>query len=236
MAQVGKTEDAVARSELQAELRVADVVGALMEFWGFKRPMGRLWTLLYLSPEPLPAAELGARLSMSSGAVSMTLAELVKWGAVRKSWRPGERRDYYEAESNIWKMITRVVRERELALVRDAAESFAEAERTFAAAAADPERRAERGRLELARVRLGQLLTLARVGEGFLSTIVAGEPADPTPIRQLSQPGQVESSSQELAPEDQDPVQAQAQPPAHDDVQTPVDVQDDEKPPGRGSG
>jgi DNA-binding transcriptional regulator GbsR (MarR family) len=228
MAQVDKTEDAVARSEL----RVADVIGALMEFWGFKRPMGRLWTLLYLSPEPLPAAELGARLSMSSGAVSMTLGELVKWGAVRKTWRPGERRDYYEAESNIWKMITRVVRERELTLVRDAAESFAEAERTFSAAAADPERRAERARLELARARLGQLLTLAQVGEAFLSTVVAGEPADPTPIRQLGQTGQagpmgqtgqVESPGQDLEP---------APAPAPEPAQEPA--QESEKPPGQG--
>lgn len=31
-----------------AQLRVADAIGVLMEFWGFKRPMGRLWTLLYL--------------------------------------------------------------------------------------------------------------------------------------------------------------------------------------------
>jgi len=54
----------------QAELEVADTIGRLMEFWGFKRPMGRMWTLLYLSPAPLGAAELGEQLKMSAGPVS----------------------------------------------------------------------------------------------------------------------------------------------------------------------
>ena len=34
------------------ELQVADTIGRLIEFWGFKRAMGRAWTLLYLSPSP----------------------------------------------------------------------------------------------------------------------------------------------------------------------------------------
>lgn len=104
-----------------AALQVADAVGALMEFWGFKRAMGRMWTILYLSEEPLSAQTLGERLSMSAGAVSMTLQELQKWGAVRKTWRPGERRDYYEPETSIWKMVSRVFRQRELLQIRRSA-------------------------------------------------------------------------------------------------------------------
>ena len=61
---------------------------------------------------------------MSAGAVSTTLGELAKWGTIHKAWRPGERRDYFEAETSIWKMVTRVFRERELTLVRDTAETF----------------------------------------------------------------------------------------------------------------
>src|SRR5688572_6044548 len=80
----------------EAVLRAADAVGGLMEFWGFKRNMGRMWCVLYLSDRPLAAADLGQILQLSTGAVSMTLAELTKWGVVKKSWVPGERRDYYE--------------------------------------------------------------------------------------------------------------------------------------------
>src|SRR2546429_3472027 len=76
---------------------VADAVGALMEFWGFKRVMGRLWATLYLSEDPLSAAELCERLEISTGAASMTVNELERWGVVLRSRRPGDRREYFEA-------------------------------------------------------------------------------------------------------------------------------------------
>ena len=103
---------------------VADAVGALMEFWGFKRVMGRVWTILYLRGEPLAAADLCEQLEISSGAASMTLAELEHWGVVRRTRRPGDRREYFEAETDIWKMISRVLRERELSQVQRALEVF----------------------------------------------------------------------------------------------------------------
>src|SRR5690242_5563113 len=110
-----------------AVLRVADAVGALMEAWGFKRNMGRLWAVLYLEDHPLTAAELVDRLGLSTGAVSMLLAELVQWGIVRKAWVVGERREHYEAETSIWKMISRVFRERELRWITTAHDAFAAA-------------------------------------------------------------------------------------------------------------
>jgi len=160
-----------------AELEVADTVGRLMEFWGFKRPMGRMWTLLYLSPQPLGAAEIGAELKMSAGAVSMALGELVKWGAVKKSWRPGERRDFYEAETSIGKLVQRVLRERELTLVREFAEALGRAEAELpAAGTAEPES------LTFKRDRLQHLRALSQMGEGLLRALVSGHAIDPTPF------------------------------------------------------
>ncbi|MBZ0235766.1 MAG: hypothetical protein K8M05_25790, partial [Deltaproteobacteria bacterium] len=115
--------------EVEAQvLKVADAVGGLMEGWGFKRNMGRVWALLYLEGAPLSAADMGERLSLSTGAMSMLLTELQQWSVVKKTWVPGERRDYYEAETSIWKMVSRVLRERELRWIRDAAEQFAAAD------------------------------------------------------------------------------------------------------------
>lgn len=163
-----------------AELEVADRVGHLMQFWGFKRPMGRLWTLLYLAPEPLTAAAIAASLKMSAGAVSMTLSELTKWGAVKKTWRPGERRDYYEAETSVWKLVRRVIGERELAMVREFSEALATADRELDAAELSERARAFK------KERVEQLFELSKLGENLLSALVAGQTVDPTPIRQAS--------------------------------------------------
>jgi DNA-binding transcriptional regulator GbsR (MarR family) len=167
-----------------AELRVAEVIGQLMEFWGFKAVMGRIWGVLYLAPDPLSAAELGERLALSSGAVSMALADLQKWGVVKKTWRPGERRDYYEPETSIWKMVSRVFRERELGYVREAIAAFEAALKQIAAARS----RAsvdQRKRLKFIEGRLDSLLTVARVGEGLLNMLLAGHSVDVDPIKKL---------------------------------------------------
>jgi DNA-binding transcriptional regulator GbsR (MarR family) len=164
------------------ELDVADTVGRLMEFWGFKRPMGRIWALLYLAPEPLGAAEIGDELRMSSGAVSMALSELVKWGAVKKTWRPGERRDYYEAETSIGRLVQRVLRERELVLIQEFAETLEAAEQRLSAAGSD-----EEARVVFKRGRLQELRGLAKLGEGLLSALVSGRSIDPTPLLKVAE-------------------------------------------------
>jgi DNA-binding transcriptional regulator GbsR (MarR family) len=121
------TEDAPAPELSDSERLVADAIGRLMVAWGFKRNMGRVWTLLYLSGEPQSATLLRERLGLSAGAMSMTLSELSRWGVVRKVWRQGDRHDYFEAESSLWKMISRVLRERERAEIVHAIEAFEDA-------------------------------------------------------------------------------------------------------------
>jgi HTH-type transcriptional regulator, glycine betaine synthesis regulator len=176
----------------EAILRVVDTIGALMEFWGFKRNMGRMWTLLYLEPRPLSAAELGERLTLSTGAVSMTLADLVRWGAVKKTWVPGERRDYYEPETSIWKMISRVFRERELLQIREAIEVFDQAVTTIKSNRQAARRRATReqdDRLGFALSRISALSTLAHIGERLLDSILSGKAVDAAPLESFMSDG-----------------------------------------------
>lgn len=163
-----------------AELEVADAIGRMMQFWGFKRPMGRIWTLLYLSPEPLAAVDLCAELKMSAGAVSMTLSELIKWGAIKKTWRPGERRDYYEAETSVWKLVRRVLEGRELSLVREFSETLERADRAL-----DSTKRGVSER-DFKKERVKQLFELSKLGENLLSALVQGQSVDPAPIREAS--------------------------------------------------
>ncbi|HSC86655.1 MAG TPA: MarR family transcriptional regulator [Polyangiaceae bacterium] len=166
------TDTASEGPEQELELEVADTVGRLMHFWGFKRPMGRIWTVLYLSAEPLSAQDLSTRLKMSAGAVSMALAELEKWGAVARSWLPGERRDYFKAEPSIWKLVQRVLRERELGLVRNF-----EGTLSRALAATDDESGYKRARLQ-------ELHELTRTGGSLLEALVSGGAVDPTVLAQ----------------------------------------------------
>lgn len=161
------------------EMAVADTIGRLMQFWGFKRPMGRLWTILYLSPVPVTAATLAETLKMSAGSVSMSLSELEKWGAVTRTWVPGDRKDYFVAEPSVWKLVQRVVRERELGLVKDFGASLREAESALSSAEqkASPELEAH---LSYKKQQIARLFELSRAGETILTALVSGHAVDPT--------------------------------------------------------
>ncbi len=159
--------------ELSASERaVSDAIGRLMQFWGFKRNMGRVWTVLYLSERPLTAQDLRERLSLSTGAVSMTVTELVRWGVVKKVWIQGERREHFAAEGNLWKMISRVLRERERAEILDTITAMEDALRTI-----EPQTRSADARVRERAIvqheRIGQLLELARLGKQLLDALVA---------------------------------------------------------------
>jgi DNA-binding transcriptional regulator GbsR (MarR family) len=153
----------------ESERIVSDAIGRLMVLWGFKRNMGRVWTLLYLSNEPLTAVALRERLSLSAGAISMTLSELARWGVVHKVFRQGDRHDYYEAENGLWKMISRVLRERELAEVVLAIEAFEDA---LASLARRADGQTEGPRHDVQRERIEQLLELARLGRSALDALI----------------------------------------------------------------
>jgi DNA-binding transcriptional regulator GbsR (MarR family) len=165
-----------------SEVAVSDAVGRLIEFWGFKRNMGRIWAVLYLSTEPLSAEDLRHMLKLSSGAVSMTLSELSRWGVVRKVWVQGERKDFYAAEVQLWRMISRVLGEREKAEVVHAIDSFEDALASLERSKTGREDAKTRARVELQRERIGQLLELAKLGKGLIETLVAAAKLDVGPL------------------------------------------------------
>lgn len=151
----------------QATLLVADAIGEVMGFWNFKPSMGRVWTVLYLSPEPLSADDIGARTELSAGSVSMTLQELLQWGVVRKAWKRGSRRRHYEAETDLVAMITRVFRERELRLIDRTVERIETALRVLEGV--EPS-----DRVRFLLVRLETLLRMARTGRAIVDRFAGG--------------------------------------------------------------
>jgi DNA-binding transcriptional regulator GbsR (MarR family) len=164
-----------------SEQLLTEAVGRLMEFWGFKRHMGRIWTLLYLSDEPLSAPELQEKLQLSAGSVSMATAELLRWGVVKKLWIHGQRRDYFAAESNLWKMISRVFRERELVEVLEAIGAMESALSSLAEKLRSDDA-AIRARAELQKARIERLLDLARLGRRLIEGLLETARLDAAPL------------------------------------------------------
>lgn len=177
------------RTLWRSEVVITDLIGRLIEFWGFKRNMGRVWAALYLSPVALSAAEIRQTLQLSAGAVSMTLSELGRWGVVKKLWVPGERRDYFTAEVGLWKMISRVMAEREGGEINAAIECCREALGALAPhlESTDPK---ERERAELQQRRIGALLSLAELGKRLLDMLLETAKIDAEPLSRVELDGE----------------------------------------------
>lgn len=86
--------------------------GMMAREWGINSTMGELFALLYITGEDWNAEDLRARLDVSRGNVSINLRELIGWGVVKKVHRPGERREMYRAESDVWTLFRRIMSER----------------------------------------------------------------------------------------------------------------------------
>lgn len=166
-----------------AERIVSEAVGRLMEFWGFKRNMGRVWVVLHLSDEPLTSRDLRERLVLSSGSVSMTLNELQRWGVVKRVWVQGSRAEHFAAENSLWKMVSRVLRERELVEIHEAILAFEEGLRALADQT--PRDDVERRRIAMQKERVEELLEVARLGRGLLEALVSTARVDATALAKL---------------------------------------------------
>lgn len=89
-----------------------DQWGAMGGSWGINRTMAQIHALLMVSPEPLSCDEVMEELSVSRGNANTNLRELVVWGLVRTMAIRGSRKDYFEAEKDVWKMFCAISRER----------------------------------------------------------------------------------------------------------------------------
>jgi len=87
--------------------------GEMGSRWGLNRPLGQMYALLYVSPRPLNADDITAKLGISRSNVSMGLRELQAWRLVRLEHHPGDRREYFSAPQDVWHIFSTLAEERQ---------------------------------------------------------------------------------------------------------------------------
>ena len=90
---------------IQAEDVFLDRINQICSKFGLNNIMAQLYAILYLSNKPLSLNDMVERLKISKGSVSVNIRALERYGAVRRVWVKGSRKDYYEAETDIAKVI-----------------------------------------------------------------------------------------------------------------------------------
>lgn len=86
--------------------------GKLGTYWGINRTMAQIHALLLISPTPVCAETVMQNLHISRGNANMNLRALLDWGLVHKVLKPGQRKEFFEAEKDMWKIFKQVIHHR----------------------------------------------------------------------------------------------------------------------------
>ena len=80
--------------------------------WGLNRSVAQIHALLFYHGKPMSAEEISETLSMARSNVSTSIKQLQGWGVIKVSRILGDRRDYFEATTDLWELFKVVLNER----------------------------------------------------------------------------------------------------------------------------
>ena len=97
---------------IEAQDRFIASWGRMGSVWGISRTMAEVHALLYITGQPMCTDEIMERLRVSRGNVSMSVRSLLEWAVIEKVRLPGDRKEYFQAEQDVWSMLRAIARER----------------------------------------------------------------------------------------------------------------------------
>ena len=97
---------------IEAKQQFISSWGAFGTHWGINRTMAQIHALLLVTPDPLTQDDIMEQLNISRGNTNMNIRELINWGLVDRVLLTGERKEYFSAEKDIWKVVKQIVKER----------------------------------------------------------------------------------------------------------------------------
>jgi len=90
----------------QAQDKFADAMAQCCSLWGLSRLAGQIFGVLFFNEGPLSLDEISEHLKASKSNVSVSVRQLQKWKMVKKVWIKGERKNYYQAETDFHKIMS----------------------------------------------------------------------------------------------------------------------------------
>ena len=88
-------------------------LSGISQFWGLPKGMGAIFAVLYLAPNPLSLDEIVEQTGLTKGSISTSVRSLSRMGLIHPVTRLGDRKDYYEAETDFYRSIRAILKERQ---------------------------------------------------------------------------------------------------------------------------
>jgi DNA-binding transcriptional regulator GbsR (MarR family) len=88
-------------------------LSGISQFWGLPKGMGAIFAVLYIAPNPLSLDEIVEQTGLTKGSISTSVRSLSRMGLIHPVTRLGDRKDYYEAETDFYRSIRAILKERQ---------------------------------------------------------------------------------------------------------------------------
>jgi len=154
---------------------LADQIGDFIQYWGFRKVEGKLWTHIFLADSPLNAEELMARTGISKAMLSLSLGELLKYDVIRKAYPDRERGQAYVINPNVMEVISNVLRTRERQLLG----------RIFSSFLCAKEKVESQGTLPVSKERMEFLGQMVSAATTLLDSLLSMQALDILPFQQV---------------------------------------------------
>jgi DNA-binding transcriptional regulator GbsR (MarR family) len=160
---------------------LSEQIGDFIQYWGFKKIHGIIWTHLYLSSTPLSAQELIQKLGVSKALISLSIKDLLHYQLILQTTESIDKKNkFYIANPDVFTVIRNVLETRETQMLERIQEGFTRFQENLPAQSnelpLDSTRVESLGRMITgANEALKSLLTLAAIDPGFLNDFMSRE-------------------------------------------------------------
>jgi len=97
----------------QIKQNFVEGLSSISQFWGLPKGMGAIFAVLYLAPNPLSLDEIVEQAGLTKGSISTNVRALSRMGLIHPVTRFGDRKDYYQAETDFYAAIRAILKERQ---------------------------------------------------------------------------------------------------------------------------
>ena len=150
----------------QAKRSFIETWARLGSEWGINRSMASIHALLLVSPESMSTDQVMDRLGYSRGNANSNLRALMDWGLVYKEFRPGERKEFFRPEREVWVIARQIAKERRRREIDPLLDSLAQLQNATAA------RREQKQELEDFQKLIAGLLELGERGTKIIDLVL----------------------------------------------------------------
>lgn len=152
--------------------RVIDTLGEVASSWGLNEVVGRIYGALFFSDDPLGLDDIAHRLGISKATVSLNIPTLENLHMIRRIWRKGERRRFYEAERDfsriVGTMINTIIRQEVSVVSLTASQTMEDLDRVITNSRGPAREAAERDR-----ARMENVVKFVTMAQGLMEMVSA---------------------------------------------------------------